>query len=129
MRSHVMVYDHSKERLRPFQKLPFQEISKKLRSFLGLIKYKAKFIPKLSTQLQPLNALLQVETKWRWSSACQKAFRKVKKQIASAKVLTHYDPTLPIKLAADASAYGVDAVISHKYLMELKDLQLLSHAH
>ena len=40
--------------------------------------------------------------------------REAKKQIASAKVLTHYDPTLPIKLAADASAYGVGVVISHR---------------
>ena len=37
----------------------------------------------------------------------------VKDQIISAGVLTHYNPTRPITLAADASAYGVGAVISH----------------
>ena len=28
-------------------------------------------------------------------------------------VLDHYDPILPLKFAADASAYGLGAVISH----------------
>ena len=44
----------------------------------------------------------------------RKAFQKARKQTASAKVLTHYDPTLRINLAADASTKGVGALISHK---------------
>ena len=86
----------------------------KLRSFLGLMNYYGKFIPNLSTLLHPVNALLQAGNKWSWSAKCEKAIQEAKKQIASAQVLTHYDPTLPIKLAADASAYGIGAVVSHK---------------
>ena len=36
------------------------------------------------------------------------------KRLVEAPVLAHYDPELPIVLAADASAYEVGAVISHK---------------
>lgn len=38
-----------------------------------------------------------------------------KGQLTSAKVLTHYDHALPINMAADVSAYGVGAVISHVF--------------
>ena len=33
--------------------------------------------------------------------------------LTSSQVLTHYDATLPLKMAADASQYGLRAVISH----------------
>lgn len=40
---------------------------------------------------------------------------KLKSKLASAEVLAHYDPQLPIKLDCDSSAYGVGAVLSHQY--------------
>ncbi len=84
-----------------------------LRSFLGLLNYYGKFIPDLSTMVHPLNTLLQADREWIWSSPCEEAFQKAKEALISARVLTHYDPSLPINLAADASSYGVGAVISH----------------
>lgn len=39
----------------------------------------------------------------------------LKSKLASAEVLAHYDPALPVKLDCDASAYGVGAVLSHQY--------------
>ena len=41
-------------------------------------------------------------------------YRDVKREtLVSTKVLMHYDPTLPIRMAGDAIAYGVGAVIAH----------------
>ena len=92
---------------------PAPENVQQLRSFLGLVNYYGKFIPNLASRLHPLNALLSARQKWNWSKECTRAFEDVKEQIVSAGVLTHYNPKLPITLAADASAYGVGAVISH----------------
>ena len=87
-----------------------------LRSFLGLVNYYyGKFIPNLATLLHPLNGFLRADRKWKWSPECDKAFQDAKDQLTSAKVLTHYNPTLPIVTAADASAYGMGAVISHVF--------------
>ena len=84
-------------------------------SFLGLLNYYGKFVHNLSTMVQPLNGLLQAGNSWSWTSECAQAFHLAKQQLTSVKVLTHYDPQLPINLAADASAYGVGAVIFHVF--------------
>ena len=84
-----------------------------LRSYLGLVNYYGKFIPNLSTVLHPLNELSQKSKKWEWSSKCDEAFKKTKELITDSHVLVHYDPTLPVVLATDASPYGVGVVISH----------------
>jgi hypothetical protein len=83
-----------------------------LRSFLGLLNYYGRFLPNLSSVIHPLNALLG-NREWEWSRKHEQAFDEAKKMLASAKVLTHYDPAKPMKLAADASSYGIGAVISH----------------
>ena len=84
-----------------------------LRSFLGLLNYYGKFIPNLASITHPLNALLHNDCKWKWSEECMQAFNLAKEKLVSSDVLVHYDPKLPIKVAGDASAYGVGAVLSH----------------
>ena len=44
---------------------------------------------------------------------CTTAFDTVKAQIASDLVLTHFDSALPVRVASDASPYGLGAVLSH----------------
>ena len=39
-------------------------------------------------------------------------FHEAKGRLTS-QVLMHYDPSLPVRVAADASAYGLGAVLSH----------------
>ena len=74
-----------------------------VRSFLGLINYYYRFLPNLSTAVHPLNQLLEKNHKWKWTKQCDEAFLKVKGMINSEQVLTHYDPSLSLRLACDAS--------------------------
>ena len=94
---------------------PAPQNPQQLRSFLGLLHYYGKFLQSLSTLLYPLNQLLKSNSRWKWSADCQQAFQQAKEKLASAPILSHYDPAQQIKLAADASAYGVGAVISHAF--------------
>ena len=92
---------------------PDPENVQQLRSFLGLLNYYGKFIPNLAGMVHPLNQLLQKDAKWIWTPDCAEAFSAAKQALNSSKVLAHYDPSLPITLAGDASAYGIGSVISH----------------
>lgn len=76
-----------------------------------MLHYYGKFLPNLATLLHPLNNLLKTGSEWVWSEACSSAFNEAKQLVVSPPVLAHYNPSLPIKLAADASAYGIRAVI------------------
>lgn len=81
----------TQEKIDAVLRAPSPENVSQLRSFLGLVNYYHKFLPHLSTVLHPLNALLQQDTKWRWSKDCEQAFIAAKQLIISDKVLTHYD--------------------------------------
>ena len=92
---------------------PMPQNVQELRSFLGLVNYYGKFIRNMSFITQPLNHLLGKSIPWKWTAECKKAFDELKEKLASTEVLVHYDVHLPVKLACDASSYGVGAVISH----------------
>lgn len=63
--------------------------------------------------LAPLYRPFRGNEVWRWTEAEQSAFVKCKDLLTSDQVLAHYDPSLPLTLACDASAYGIGAVIQH----------------
>ena len=44
---------------------------------------------------------------------CETAFHNVKEMITSEQVSSHYDPSLQLRLACDASPVGTGAVLSH----------------
>ena len=103
----------SPDKIKAVTEAPKPQNVSSLRSFLGLINYYNRFIPNLASVLQPLYQLLEKGKKWNWSKQCEEAFQKCKLLLTSDTVLTHYDPDRPVRLACDASQYGIGAVLSH----------------
>lgn len=67
----------------------------------------------MSSLRGPLDQLLQKDTEFNRDSKCEEAFNRVKAILTSDQLLTHFNPELPIRVAADASQYGIGATISH----------------
>ncbi|XP_061496454.1 uncharacterized protein LOC133390958 [Anopheles gambiae] len=103
------------EKLKTIASIPAPTNISELRSFLGAVNFYGRFVRNMHELRHPLDQLLKKDTKWKWNSDCQTSFEKFKKVLQSDLLLTHYDPNLPIIVAADASSTGVGAVIFHKF--------------
>lgn len=84
-----------------------------LKSFLGLINYYHKFIPRLSSKLYCLYNLLKNNVKYVWDDNCQRAFEESKLLLVNTNFLEFYDPKKPIVVVSDASSYGLGGLIAH----------------
>ena len=82
-----------------------------LRRFLGMINQMNRFSPHLAQLSQPLRELLSSKKTWIWGPAQQEAFEKLKAEIATPRVLAHYYVIADTKISADASSYGLGAVL------------------
>ena len=103
------------EKVRAVQEAPEPKSVTELKAYLGLLSYYGKFIPNLAHTIAPLYHLLGTSTPWQWTFQEQNAFVAFKELLAAPRVLTHYDPQLPLVLACDASSYGLGAVLAHCY--------------
>ena len=103
-----------KEKVEAIDKAPEPQNVSQLKSFLGMLNYYHKWLPNVSTVLEPLHELLRSGRKWKWGTEQQEAFEKSKRLLKSAELLVHFDPEKEIVLASDASDYGLGAVLSHK---------------
>ena len=103
------------EKICAIEEAPTPKNVTELKSYLGLLSYYGKFLPDMATRLAPLYRLLRQKVSWNWTSAQERAFCESKKLLTSSQLLAHYNPQLPITLACDASAYGIGAVLAHKF--------------
>ena len=76
-----------------------------------MINHQQKFIENLSEKTLPLRDFLSGKNEWLWGSAQEEAFTRLKKDMAQAPGLAHYCTEKETIVSADASSYGLGAVV------------------
>ena len=97
--------------------------------FLGKVNQLSKFAPHLAETTQPLRELLVKGNAWIWEVAQRSAFAKVKETLTETPVLSLFDPNLETIVAADASSFGLGAVLKQRQQTgDLKPVAYISRA-
>ena len=103
------------EKVQVVREWPTPRCLKEVQSFLGLTSYYKRYIKGYCDVARPLQILTEKNRAFNWTDQCEEALNKLNECLMSAPILSFPDPNGGMFcLDADASGYGVGAVLSQQ---------------
>ena len=101
-----------KSKINAIVEMPPPNDIKGVRRLMGMANYLMRFLPNLSSMLEPIRKLTLKDVKFEWTEEQQKAFEDIKEVITSTQVLKFFDPkNTNLMLQTDSSRSGLGAVL------------------
>ena len=95
--------------------MPAPKDVKEINQFLGLTGYYRKFVPRFADISRPLTTLTKKDRKFKWTPACQKSFKLLKKTLCGEPVLKYAGTSKPYTLYTDASKFSCAGVLTQSH--------------
>ena len=87
---------------------------KELESFLGLINFYSRYLPRYSEIIEPFAEMSKKNMEFTWMQKQNKAFEALKKALTSKLVIKIFDPKKEVTLTSDTSEHAIAAVVSQE---------------
>lgn len=106
----------SNRKVQAIMKFPRPTTKKELQSFLGLVNYFRKFIPRFASMARPLSQLTKGDVKYEFEPNQEMAFALLKRTLVGKPVLRLYRVGAETELHTDACQGGLGAILMQKDL-------------
>ena len=91
-----------------------------------MLNYLGRFVSNLSTIMKPMLGLLKSDATWAWGPRQEQVFKTCKDLMGRAPNLQFHNVSLPTVVPADASSYGLGAVLKQDHDKALKPVAFRS---